>query len=324
MSSHAGISSGRSVSSASGGMTPSSFCRAKVRSRDASQPSSNVTLVLVRPLRPHVVRRVGRSRREVDEERLVGHQRLLLADPVDGVIGHVLGEVVALLRGAVGLDRHRVLVDRRRVLVRLAAEEAVEVLEARAGRPRVERAHGARLPDGNLVTLAELRRRVAVQLERLRERSCRVRPDGGVAGGRRRDLGDAAHADRVVVAAGEERLACGRAQGSRVEAVVLEPVGGEALGRGCRARPAERARRREADIVEEDDEHVRSTGGRPKRLDRRKRRCRILRVEHGRRLTRRIGDRELRAVEIGHAAISPDGSGSVDPTFCRTRTPRRQ
>ena len=33
----------------------------------------------------------------VDEERLVGHQRLLLADPVDRLVGHVLGEVVALL-----------------------------------------------------------------------------------------------------------------------------------------------------------------------------------------------------------------------------------
>ena len=90
-------------------------------------------LVLVRPLRRHVVRRVRRAGREVDEERLVGHQRLLLADPVDRLVGHVLGEVVALLRRAVGLDRDGVAVDRRRVLVRLAADEAVEVLEAAAG-----------------------------------------------------------------------------------------------------------------------------------------------------------------------------------------------
>ena len=46
MSSHAGISSGRSVSSASGGITPSSFCFANVRSRSASQPSSNLPLYL--------------------------------------------------------------------------------------------------------------------------------------------------------------------------------------------------------------------------------------------------------------------------------------
>ena len=41
MSSHAGISSCRAVSSASSGMTPSSFWRAKVVSRKAFQPSSN-------------------------------------------------------------------------------------------------------------------------------------------------------------------------------------------------------------------------------------------------------------------------------------------
>ena len=37
---HEGISAGRGVSSASGGITPSSFWRANVRSRSASHPSS--------------------------------------------------------------------------------------------------------------------------------------------------------------------------------------------------------------------------------------------------------------------------------------------
>ena len=41
MSSQAVISSCRGVSSASAGITPSSFWRAKVRSRAASHPSSN-------------------------------------------------------------------------------------------------------------------------------------------------------------------------------------------------------------------------------------------------------------------------------------------
>ena len=45
-----------------------------------------LALVLVGPLLRHVVRRVGRARREVGEERLVGHQRLLLADPLDRVV----------------------------------------------------------------------------------------------------------------------------------------------------------------------------------------------------------------------------------------------
>ncbi len=46
MSSHAGISSGRAVSSASAGITPISCCRAKISSRSASQPASKRPLYL--------------------------------------------------------------------------------------------------------------------------------------------------------------------------------------------------------------------------------------------------------------------------------------
>ena len=188
------------------------------------------------------MRRVRRAGREVDEERLVGHERLLLADPLDRLVGHVLREVVALLRSPVGLDRRRPLVERRVVLVGLAADEAVEVLEAAAaGGPRVERPHRARLPDRHLVALAELRRRVAVELQRLRERRAGVRADRVVAGRRGRDLGDAAHADRVVVAAGEQRRARRRAERGRVKAVELEPARGQPL-RGRRRGTGRRTR----------------------------------------------------------------------------------
>ena len=220
-------------------------------------------LVLVRPFRPHVMGRVGGARRVVHEEGLVGHQRLLLGDPVDGVVGHVLGEVVALLGRPVGLDGDCVLVDRRGVLVRLAADEAVEVLETGPCRPRGERPHRARLPDGYLMALAELRSRVAVQLQRLGERRAHVRPDRVVSGRRRRDLRDPAHAHRVMVSSCEQRLTSRRAERGRVEAVVLEAVGGEPLGNRCVDRAAEGARRGEADVVEQDHEHVWRALGRP-------------------------------------------------------------
>ena len=293
MSSQAGISSGRSVSSASGGITPSSCCRAKVSSRSASQPCVEAALVLVRPLDRHVVRRVRGARREVGEERLVRHQRLLLADPVDRAVGHVLREVVALLRGAVRLDRDRAVVQRRRVLVGLAADEAVEVLEAAAAAgPGVERPQRARLPDRHLVALAELRGRVAVQLERLRQRRRGVRANRVVPRRGRRDLGDSAHADRVVVASRQQRLAGRRAQRGRVEAVVLQPVRGQALRHGRRAGPAERARRAEADVVEQHDQHVRRTRRRAQRLDRREGRVGILRVVGDQALVRPVGHRQ--------------------------------
>ena len=241
MSSQAGISSGRAVSSASAGITPSSLLAGEGPLAQRVPAVVEPALVLVRPLGRHVVRRVGGAGREVGEEGLVGHQRLLLADPVDRPVGHVLGEVVALLGRAVGFHGHRAVVDRRRVLVRLAADEAVEVLEAAAARgPGVERAHRAGLPDRDLVALAELGGRVAVQLQRLGQRRRRVRADRAVAGRRGRDLRDPAHADRVVVAARQQRLPGRRAERRRVEAVVLEPVVGQPLG----GRRAARARRR--------------------------------------------------------------------------------
>ena len=248
-------------------------------------------LVLVRPFRRDVVRRVGRAGREVDEEGLVGHERLLLGDPVDRLVGHVLGEVIALLGRPLGLDRDRVAVDRGRVLVRLAADEAVEVLEAGACRPGVERTHRARLPHRHLVTLAELGCCVAVQLQCLGKRCRGVGPDRVVARRRGRKLGDPAHPDGVVVAACQERLARRRAERGRVEAVVLETRRGEAFGGRGRARAAEGGRGGEADVVDQDDQHVRCAGRRPERLDRRERGRGILRVVRDEPRVRAIGDR---------------------------------
>ena len=74
-------------------------------------PLVEPALVLRRPLGRHVVRGVRRPGREVDEEGLVPHQRLLLADPLDRLVGHVLREVIALLGRRLRLDRRRPLVD---------------------------------------------------------------------------------------------------------------------------------------------------------------------------------------------------------------------
>ena len=278
-------------------------------------------LVLRRPLRRHVVRGMGRPGREVGEERLVGHQRLLLADPLDRPVGDVLGEVVALLRRLVGLDRRGPLVERGVVLVRLTGDEAVEVLEAAAPRrPRVERAQRARLPHRHLVALAELRRRVAVELERLSQRRARVRPHRAVARRRRRDLRDPAHPDRVVVAPAQQRRARRRAQRRRVKARELQPVGGQALRRRRLARPAERARRAEPGIVEQHDQDVRRTRRRPQRLDRRELRGRILRVLVDRPRIRTISDRKpltVDARDLRHSDSSRGkrGGATKRPTF---------
>ena len=82
-----------------------------------------LALVLVGPFLGHVVRGVAGARREIHEERLVGHQRLLLARPLDRLAGHVVGEVIALLGRLLRFDGRGALVDRRVPLVGLAADE---------------------------------------------------------------------------------------------------------------------------------------------------------------------------------------------------------
>ena len=100
MSSHAGISS-RPVGQLGLGRDHAELLLAREGLLAQRVPARvEAALVLVGPLERHVVRRVRGAGREVGEERLVRHQRLLLADPVDGVVGQVLGEVVALLRAS--------------------------------------------------------------------------------------------------------------------------------------------------------------------------------------------------------------------------------
>ena len=217
------------------------------------------------------------------------------------MVGHVLREVVALLGAAPRLHRRRALVDRRIPLVGLAADEAVEVLEATAARrPRVERSHRARLVHRHLMALAELRRRVAVQLERLGQRRRRVGPHAGVARSRRGDLGDATHAHRVVVAARQQRLTRRRTQRRGVEPVVAQPARRQTFRRRCLDHAAERARRRETGVVDQHDQHIRSSRRRPRLPDRWKRRRRILRVvgDQARIRLMSIGDRKNRPARI--------------------------
>ena len=105
----------------------------------------------------------------------------------------------------------------------------------------------------------------------------------------------------------EECLACRCAQRRRMEAIELEPVLRQTFGGWSRDRTSECRRCRETDVVQQDDEHVRRTRGRTQRLDRWKRRRRIFRIEDGRRLGGRIGNRKDRTVDVAHRAGSPDG-----------------
>ena len=87
----------------------------------------------------------------------------------------------------------------------------------------------------------------------------------------------------------------------------FSPSAGQPLGGRRLARPAERARRAEADVVEQDDQHVRRARRRPQRLDRRERRVGILRVLVDRPVVRRsgIGSTSRSALTgLGHGSSS--------------------
>ena len=102
-----------------------------------------------------LVRRMAGAGREPEEERLVGRRGPQVLDVLDGPIGEVLGEVVAVLGGRRRLDRVVVVDEIRVVLVGLAAHEAVVPLEPTAQRPLVPRAAERHLGGRREVPLAD-------------------------------------------------------------------------------------------------------------------------------------------------------------------------
>ena len=160
--------------------------------------------VLVGPLLGSVVRGVRGAEAQVQVERLVRVDLLGVGDELDRLVDQVLGEVVALLGGRRRLDLV-VVVDQVGVpLAGVAAEEAVEPLEAPGQRPAVVRAGGGLLVARRQVPLADHEGVVALLEQHLREHPVLERDHAVVAGEAGRELGDAGHAVAVVVAAGHD------------------------------------------------------------------------------------------------------------------------
>ena len=124
-------------------------------SRHASQPSSNFPTYGSIHSGGDLMRRVHRAGREPGEERLAGRRLLLVLHQPDRLVGEVLGEVVAVPGPRGGSIDVVVGLELGRPLVRVAAEEAVEALEAEAERPAVERTRRAPLPARREVPLAD-------------------------------------------------------------------------------------------------------------------------------------------------------------------------
>ncbi len=173
----------------------------------------------------------------------------------------------------------------RRPLVGFAAHEAVEIVEAHARGPLIERTRGRIGVSGGVVVLAEPRGGVAVILQDVADRGV-VRTDDRIvarkAGGL---LGDHPEARRMVVAPGDQRGARRRAERRGMELGVAQPVGRDLVERRRRDDAAEGAGDAVARVVGDDQQDVR----------------RALRRDHG----RRPPGRRLLGVEVDDPAERP-------------------
>ena len=175
---------------------------------------------------------------------------------VDRLVGHGRDEVPARLAQE-RVDLRGVAEEVGLPLVGVAADEAVEVLEAHAGRPLVERTDLAGRERRRVVVLAEPRCRIAVIEQDAADRRLVLADDAVVAGKARRLLGDHAEAHRMMVASGDQRGARRRAQRGGKDAVVAQSLARDAVHRGRRDHAAEGARHTETGVVGDDQEHVR-------------------------------------------------------------------
>src|SRR5206468_2774218 len=175
-------------------------------------------------------------------------QRVLRLHPGDRLVRHVYREVV--VEAVRLLHAYRSIEDRRRPLVGLAADEAVELVEPRMGRPAIVGARDRDFPGWRLVVLAEGSRAVPVESQHLRERRDALRPDAGIAGERGGQLHDGARVVDVVIAAGQERRARRGAKRRRVEIVETQAAGRQLVQSRHLDRAAEGARLAEADVVQ--------------------------------------------------------------------------
>ena len=160
--------------------------------------------VLVGPFFRDLVRAVRGSARPIHEEWLVRIKGPVLTQPADRIIGEVFAQMIIIVAtGSVGvLHVGRISDELRFVLRRFTAEETVEILEAVADGPGIERTGGGGLLGGCIVPLPPSRGAIAVVLEHLGDRGAALRDDAHVSIPVIRQLGDLAAGDAVMVPSG--------------------------------------------------------------------------------------------------------------------------
>jgi hypothetical protein len=167
-------------------------------------PVVELALVLVDVLLRRMVRSVVGARTKPHEPRFRRRHRMLIAQHPQGLVGQVLGQVIAIL-GRVRRPDEVVVLDQVGVpLVGLAAEEPVEPVEPLRQRPFRAAAACGDVLLRHVVVLAEPERRIAVVLQDLPDRRALGRQPACGTGESVGALHDRRAPVHVVVASGEE------------------------------------------------------------------------------------------------------------------------
>ena len=215
-------------------------------------------LVIVAPdnIGGRLMRRMAGAERHPGQPGYIGPVSGVIGDEADRLVDQIGRQMVAL-----GIDPRRVDVSVvgdqfGRILIGLGIEKAVEAIEAAPQRPAVERPGGAAFGQRRNVPLANHIVAIAVLSQHFRQRAGLARDLAAIAGIAGVEVGEAADADRMVVASGQQRRARRRAHRGGMEAGIAKAVGRELVdGR----RPDGRAVTAEigkADIVEQHDQDV--------------------------------------------------------------------
>ena len=173
-------------------------------------------------------------------------------------------QVIALLRRARRLDRMVVRIELRRELVGLALQEAVVAVKPARQRPLIEGTSDRRLLHRRQVPLADREGGIAVRPQHLGNGAGALGHRAGAVRKAGVPVREPAHADRVMIAPGQQRRAGRRAQRRGVEVGVAQAACGQPVDVRRLDRGAVAAEMRKAEVVEQDDQHVRRALARPR------------------------------------------------------------
>ena len=223
--------------------------------------------VTVGPLLHDVVWAMQAAAGPIHEERPIGLERLVVAQPVDRILGQVLREVIALL-GRLRRPHHRRVAHQMGLVLRsLTGQEAVEILESQSRGPVLEWAGRRGVFRRGVVPLAPRARAVPEILEHFGHQRTAARDTSGVTVPVVGQLGDLPVADLMVIAPGEQRRPRRRTHRGGVEPVVAHPLRADPVHRRGTHLTAERRRQPWAGVIDQNDHNIGRILMQPRRSD---------------------------------------------------------